>query len=378
MNAIPEPLAASREVQLWVGPQHPGVPGNMAMQIWVEGDTINRGITHVGYLHRAFEKLIERRTFYQAFPVVCRICVPEPDTNEYLLAAAVEELAGISGDVPPRAQWIRTLVLEMSRLAALLMVVGGQAGGMGLGAAPQWMIALRDYVLDLFEELSGGRVYHMYIIYGGVRRDLPEGFAERVEAVLQKIEERLPMVDNLIFESAVFRKRAMGVGVIPKEWADETSLSGPVVRAMGIPRDVRKDYPYLVYPELDFEVVTTEGSDIYARALVRRREIDQAIDLIRQILSRMPKEGPILGKTGNPLRWQVPAGQTYVRAEATRGEYGYFIATDGSDKIRRFHVRGPSYVHGVSLLERILPGLNISDLYPLMNSLQVCPPEIER
>jgi NADH-quinone oxidoreductase subunit D len=125
-------------------------------------------------------------------------------------------------------------------------------------------------------------------------------------------------------------------------------------------------------------VVTTEGSDIYARALVRRREIDQAIDLIRQILSRMPKEGPILGKTGNPLRWQVPAGQTYVRAEATRGEYGYFIATDGSDKIRRFHVRGPSYVHGVSLLERILPGLNISDLYPLMNSLQVCPPEIER
>jgi NADH-quinone oxidoreductase subunit D len=378
MTATPEPLAASKEVQLWVGPQHPGVPGNMAMQIWVEGDTINRGITHVGYLHRAFEKLIERRTFYQAFPVVCRICVPEPDTNEYLLAAAVEELAGISGDVPPRAQWIRTLVLEMSRLAALLMVVGGQAGGMGLGAAPQWMIALRDYVLDLFEELSGGRVYHMYIIYGGVRRDLPGGFAERVEAVLQKIEERLPMVDNLIFESAVFRKRAMGVGVVPKEWADETTLSGPVVRAMGIPRDVRKDYPYLVYPELDFDVVTTEGSDIFARALVRRREIDQAIDLIRQILARMPKDGPFLGKAGNPLRWQVPAGQTYVRAEATRGEYGYFIATDGSDKIRRFHVRGPSYVHGVSLLERILPGLNISDLYPLMNSLQVCPPEIER
>lgn len=378
MNAIPESLAASREVQLWVGPQHPGVPGNMAMQIWVEGDTINRGITHVGYLHRAFEKLIERRTFYQAFPVVCRICVPEPDTNEYLLAAAVEELAGISGDVPQRAQWIRTLVLEMSRLAALLMVVGGQAGGMGLGAAPQWMIALRDYVLDLFEELSGGRIYHMYIIYGGVRRDLPEGFAARVEAVLQKIEERLPMVDNLIFESAVFRKRAMGVGVVPKEWADETTLSGPVVRAMGIARDVRKDYPYLVYPELDFEVVTTEGSDIYARALVRRREIDQAIDLIRQILARMPKSGSVLGRAGNPLRWQVEAGQTYVRAEATRGEYGYFIVTDGSDKIRRFHVRGPSYVHGVSLLERILPGLNISDLYPLMNSLQVCPPEIER
>ncbi len=378
MTAIPNTLPASKEVQLWVGPQHPGIPGNMAMQIWVEGDTIQRGITHVGYLHRAFEKLVERRTFYQTFPLVCRICVPEPDTNEYLLAAAVEELAGIAGDIPERAQWIRTLVLEMSRLGALLMVVGGQAGGMGLGATPQWMIALRDYVLDLFEELSGGRVYHMYIVYGGVRRDLPEGFAGRVEAVMQKIEERLPMIDNLIFESAVFRQRAMNVGVIPKEWADETTMSGPVVRAMGIPRDVRKDYPYLVYPELDFDVVTEEASDIYARVLVRRREIDQAISLIRQILKRMPKDGPIMTRTGNMLRWQVPAGQTYVRAEATRGEYGYYIVTDGSDKIRRFHVRGPSFVHGVSLLERMLPGLNIADLYPLMNSLQVCPPEIER
>ncbi len=368
----------TRAVQLWVGPQHPGIPGNMSMQMWVEGDTIQQGITHVGYLHRAFEKLVERRTFYQSFPLVCRICVPEPDTNEYLLAAAVEELAGIADKIPPRAQWIRTLVLEMSRLAALLMVVGGQAGGMGLGAAPQWMLALRDYVLDLFESLTGGRIYHMYIVYGGVRRDIPEGFARHVEEVLERIEERLPAIDNVVFENAVFRQRAMGVGVIPKEWADKTCLTGPVVRAMGLPRDIRKDYPYLVYPELDFEVVTENASDIYARAMVRRREIDQAIDLIRQIMARMPKDGEVLAKTGNWLRWTVPAGQTYVRAEATRGEYGYFIVTDGTDKIRRFHVRGPSYVHGVSLLERMLPGLNISDLYPLMGSLQVCPPEIER
>ena len=377
MNQIAnQPLSASKEVQLWVGPQHPGVPGNMAIQIWVEGDTITRGITHVGYLHRAFEKLMERRTWYQGFPVVCRICVPEPDTNELLLAMAAEELASI--EVPERAQWIRTLVMELSRLSVLLMVVGGQAGGMGLGAAPQWMMALRDYVLDLFEELSGGRIYHMYIIYGGVRRDLPEGFAGRVEAVIEKIEERLPAIDNVMFENAVFRQRAMGVGVIPKEWAEQTTMVGPVIRAMGIARDVRKDYPYLKYPELDFDVVTEQASDIYARVKVRRREIDQSIDLIRQILAKMPKEGEILAKTGNMLRWQVPEGQTYVRAESTRGEYGYFVASDGSDKPRRFHVRGPSYVHGVSLLERLMPGLNISDLYPLMVSLQVCPPEIER
>ena len=295
MNQIAnQPLSASKEVQLWVGPQHPGVPGNMAIQIWVEGDTITRGITHVGYLHRAFEKLMERRTWYQGFPVVCRICVPEPDTNELLLAMAAEELASI--EVPERAQWIRTLVMELSRLSVLLMVVGGQAGGMGLGAAPQWMMALRDYVLDLFEELSGGRVYHMYIIYGGVRRDLPEGFAGRVEAVLEKIEERLPAIDNVMFENAVFRQRSMGVGVIPKEWAEQTTMVGPVVRAMGLARDVRKDYPYLKYPELDFDVVTEQASDIYARVKVRRREIDQSVDLIRQILAKMPKDGEIAGQ----------------------------------------------------------------------------------
>lgn len=368
----------TKAVHLWVGPQHPGMTGNMAVEVWMEGDTILKGSTHVGYLHRGFEKLMERRTFYQAWTLVCRICVPEPDTGEYLVCAGLEELSGLAEEVPERAQWIRTLTMEMSRLAALLMVVGGAAGSMGLGPVPNWMLALRDYILDLFEELSGGRVYHMYVIFGGVRKDLPEGFEERVESVLQAIEERLPMVDALLFESAVFRERAMDVGVVPPEWVDEMGLTGPVVRAMGIPRDIRKDHPYLVYPELDFEVVTEEGSDIYARTLVRRREIEQAIGLIRQMLKRMPG-GPILPKkTPNMLKWKIPPGQTYVRAEASRGEYGYFLATDGSEKLRRVHVRGASYVHGVALLERMLPGTNIADLYPLMGSLQVCPPEIER
>ncbi len=366
-----------RRVQLWFGPQHPGITGNMSVQAWLEGDTLTQGITHVGYLHRGFEKLMERRKYIQSFPIVCRICVPEPDTNEYLLAAGLEELAGMDTEIPERGQWIRTLVLEMSRLQMNLMTLGGHIGSMGLGAAPNWLIALRDYILDRFEELTGGRVYHMYIVYGGVRRDLPEGFEERMEENLARIEEMLPLVDNIIFDSSVFRKRGMGVGVVPEEWVDEMGLSGPIVRAMGIPRDVRKDFPYAKYPELDFEVVTTTGSDIYARAWVRRQEIQQSIDLIRQILEKMP-EGPYCAKLPNMLTWTIPAGQTYVRAEATRGEMGYYTVTDGSDKVRRVHVRGPSYVHGVALLERMIPGTNIADLSPLMVSLQVCPPEIER
>ncbi len=367
-----------REVQIWFGPQHPGITGNMAVQTWLDGDTLTRGITHVGYLHRAFEKLMERRLYIQSFPIVCRICVPEPDTNEWLLAAALEELSGLAEEVPEKARWIRTLVLEMSRLGAMLMVLGGHPGSMGLGPAPQWMIALRDLVLDRFEELTGGRVYHMYIVYGGVRRDLPEGFAGRLEETLATIESKLPLIDDVIFGSAVFRKRSIGVGVVPEEWAFEMGVSGPVIRAMGIPKDVRKDEPYEKYGELDFEVVTEEGSDIFARAMIRRREIQQSIDLIRQILAKMPEEGPYCAKLPNMLEWTIPPGQTYVRAEASRGEMGYYVVTDGSKRVRRVHVRGPSYVHGVSLLERMIPGTNIADLAPLMVSLQVCPPEIER
>ncbi len=170
----------------------------------------------------------------------------------------------------------------------------------------------------------------------------------------------------------------MGVGVVPEEWVDELALSGPIVRAMGIARDTRIDYPYEKYGELDFEPVTTTGSDIYARAKMRRLEIAQSIDLIRQILAKMPSHGPYCAKLPNMMTWTIPPGQTYVRAESSRGEMGYYVVTDGSDKVRRVHVRGPSYVHGVTLLERLIPGTNIADLAPLMVSLQVCPPEIER
>jgi len=278
-----------REVQLWFGPQHPGITGNMSVQLWLEGDTIKRGITHVGYLHRGFEKLMERRTFIQSFPIVCRMCVAEPDTTEYLISSAIEELSGLDQDVPEKAQWLRTLVMEMSRLQVMLMVLGGQIGTMGMGTAPNWTYTLRDFLLDSFEELTGGRVYHMYITYGGVRRDLTPGFALRLEKTLDQIEERLPYLDDLILNSEVFRKRTQRVGVVPRVWAEELGITGPPLRAMGIASDTRRDYPYLKYPELDFDIVTAEGSDIYARTLVRRREIAQSVSIIRQILQRMPR-----------------------------------------------------------------------------------------
>lgn len=369
-------LDSQKFVKIWQGPQHPGVTGNMALEIVLSGDEVVDLKTHVGYLHRGFEKLMERRKYIQCFPIVCRICVPEPDFNEYLFAAAAEELAGV--EVPEQAVWLRTLTLEMTRLASFLMWIGGHAGAFGLGTIGQWAVTHRDYMLDLFEELSGGRIYHMYIIPGGVRDKVPKGFKDHVEIVLKKIESLLKDIEIVMFNNAVFKARAKGLGVISPEMIDQYGITGPIQRAAGIKRDIRKDTPYLAYGQLDFEIITGTASDAYERALVRYHEMWQAIDLIRQILKRMPEGDPYHTRLPNVLHWKIPAGQTYVRAESTRGEYGYYMVSDGTEFPRRVYVRGPSYTHAVAVLEKLAIGVNLADVAGLMTSLHTYPPEIER
>jgi NADH-quinone oxidoreductase subunit D len=330
----------------------------------------------VGYLHRGFEKLMEQRTFIQCFPIVCRICVPEPDFNEYCYAVAVEELAGV--EVPEKAHWIRALILEMGRINSYLMYLGGQAGAIGQGVIGQWTTYARDLMLDRFEEMTGARIYHMFIMPGGVRDQLPEGFAGRMEETLQEVERTLKDVWDVMFCNTVFKQRTVGVGVIDPVWLDEYGVTGPNARAAGVAKDVRRDAPYLVYDQLDFEPAIGQDSDIYTRADVRRRDVLVSVDLIRQILARMPKDGPVMAPMPSMLHWRIPRGETYVRGECSRGEYGYYLVTDGSGYPRRVNVRGPSYTHAMALLERMIVGLNISDVASLMVSLHTYPPEIER
>lgn len=369
-------LSSHKYVKLWHGPQHPGITGNMSLELTVCGDEVVDCTTHVGYLHRGFEKLMERRRYIQCFPLVCRICVPEPDTNEYCFAAAVEELAGIQ--IPERAKWLRTLTLEMSRITSYLMWLGGQAGSMGMGVIGQWMTYCRDIMLDRFEELSGGRIYHMYIIPGGVRHLMPDGFEKRLEETLSELEQYLKDVDTVLFNNAVFKKRLIGLGYVDPQTIDDFGATGPVARAAGKPYDIRKNQPYLIYPELDFELTGATESDAYARAAVRRKDISVSIDLIRQMLAKMPKEGPHMAKMPNVLHWEIPAGETYIRAECSRGEYGFYVVSDGSGYPRRVNVRGPSYTHAVALLQKLIINVSISDVAPLMVSLHTYPPEIER
>lgn len=369
-------LKSGKYVKIWQGPQHPGITGNMSIELLLEGDEIKLLKTHVGYLHRGFEKLMERRKFINCFPIVCRICVPEPDTNEYLFAAAVEELSGI--EIPERAKWIRALNLEMARLGATVMGLGGQAGSFGLGTIGQWAVAHRDFLLDSFEELTGGRIYHMYIVPGGVRYEIPEGFEGRLEKTLVKIEKLLSDIDKVMFHNAVFKSRAKGLGYIPKDWIEPFGINGTTARASGVNYDVRKDHPYLIYDQLDFDVITGTEGDVYERVLIRKEECHLSINLIRQILAKMPKHGPIRTFIPDIMHWKIPAGETYVRAESGRGEYGYYMVTDGSEYPQRVHVKGPSYTHAMSLLEKLAEGNTNADIFGLMVSLQTYPPEIER
>jgi NADH-quinone oxidoreductase subunit D len=194
-------LESHQFIKVWQGPNHPGITGNMSLELVIQGDEVMSCKTHVGYLHRGFEKLMERRRFIQCFPICVRVAVPEPDFNEYCLSATIEELSGI----------------QMSRLTSFLMWIGGQAGAFGLGIIGQWVNYARDLMLDRFEEISGGRIYHMHMTPGGVRGLNPEGFEERMEETLKTIESIMKDVNSTMFNNSIFKKRSVGLGIITPE-----------------------------------------------------------------------------------------------------------------------------------------------------------------
>jgi NADH-quinone oxidoreductase subunit D len=367
----------SNEYELFIGPNHPGIEGNYAFKLKLHGDEVLEGKADAGYLHRGFEKLMEGRLWIQNIALVPRICVPDPVPMEVVYSLAVEDLCGLQ--VPERAQWIRVMQLELSRIAAHLFTFGGHAATTGMYTTMYWGVADRDLVLDLFEELSGGRVYHIFNIPGGIRRDIPEGFLERVTNTLDYIESRLPDYDNLLFTNQVFVTRAKDIGTLDQEQALEMGVTGPNLRATGLAFDVRRDDPYLVYDQIDFEVPTEDAGDAWARAMVRRKELKESIRIVRQVVERLPDiKGPVRCPIPNPLAWKVPAGETYARVESSKGELAYYVVSNGSDKPYRVHVRGPSSMHAVQVLENLAVGARIEDVAQIMFSLDACPPEVDR
>jgi NADH-quinone oxidoreductase subunit D len=376
-NYRPVKHPPSVEYELYFGPNHPGIEGNYALKCRLKGDEVQSLQADAGYLHRGFEKLMEERLWIQNVALVPRICVPDPVPMEETYARAVETLGGL--EVPERAQWIRVMVLEMSRIAAHLFYFGGHAATVGMYSNMFWGVADRDHLLDRFEELTGARIYHMYITPGGVRRDIPEGFLARLGETLDYLERRLPEFDDLFFANAVLVNRATGTGRLTQEQALAWGVTGPNLRATGLPFDVRRDDPYLVYDQLEFDIPTASAGDALARTMVRRAEMIQSVRILRQVIPRLPQvPGPIRCPLPNPLAWNIPPGDAYVRTESSKGELAYYAVSNGKDKPWRIHVRGPSSMHAVQVLERLGRGARIEDIAQIMFSLDACPPEVDR
>lgn len=376
-NYRPVEHPASHEYELYFGPNHPGIEGNYALRVRLMGDEVQDAVADGGYLHRGFEKLMEERLWIQNVALVPRICVPDPVHMEETYSQAVERLGGL--EVPERAQWIRVMMLEMSRICAHLFTFGGNSATIGLYTNMFWGVSTRDLFLDLFEEITGARVYHMYITPGGVRRDLPEGILDKLSDLLDLVERRTPEFDDLFFDNVVVINRATGCGTLSQEDALAWGVTGPNLRACGLPFDVRRDDPYLTYEQIEFDVPSESGGDALARMRVRRAEVVQSIRILRQVIDKLRTvEGPIRCPLPNPLAWNVPLGDAYARVESSKGELAFFVVSNGGDKPWRVHVRGPSQMHAVQVLENMLKGARLEDIAQIMFSLDACPPEVDR
>jgi len=367
-----------KEMKLFLGPQHPGMHGNAAVHMYVEGDMIVKAFMLPGMLHRGFEKGMERHTWVNNIGLIPRVCVVEPDINEMAFAQGVEMLLGM--EVPERAHYIRMIILEFARLSIHLMAYGGLGSPTGLYTLMYHAHTDRNTILNIFEKITGHRVYHMYIVPGGVRKDLPVGIEEDIHAFLDDLESRYEEYRDLGINNPTILARITNTIPLPKEVVWELGVTGIGMRsAVNKPYDLRKVVPYARYDKIDFEVPVADFSDAKSRVDCKLQEIVQSISIIRQCLAKMPK-GEVklpLGR-GQSMRWKVPKGQVYSVIESSRGEFGYYMVSDGGLMPYRVGVRGASYPQGLLGIEKYLPGTRIDDAPLWVDTMGVCSPEIDR
>jgi len=357
---------------LYFGPVHPG-SGNFGVKLTVEGERIVAARSDPGYLHRGFEKLMEYRTPIQNAVLSDRLCILESLNWNLVHAEAVDRLCGT--EVPERAQCIRVIMAEFSRIQSHIIWYGVLSKGLGFDTGFKVAFGYRDYVLDLFEFVTGGRVYPAgYICPGGVRRDFPEGTRRRIEDLLVTMEKMTRGFEA--YDSNTIAARCRGIGVLALDDALRLGATGPVLRACGLAADVRRDAPYEIYGELDFEVPVREEGDAFARSIIRKREIEESIKIIRQALARLPAETlpPVKPKVAG----KIPEGEVYVRNEIARGEAAVYMRSTGEAEPYRCKIRGPDLLHMIPVLEHLLVGAEVADVPAIYWSLNICPADMDR
>ena len=387
--------AEERTIELLIGPQHPA-SGHMRLVARVDGDVVVELRPDIGYVHRTVEKLAEVKTYLQVVPLVERPALADTANHNLGYVLAVERLLGV--EAPPRAQYLRTVLAEISRIHSHLYGLGILGIMLGSSTAFMWCFNDREPLIDLAQELTGARLTYSYMIPGGVRRDLPPGFAERAEKVFRYLERRLEDYERLYFRNPVVRARTEGVGVLTREDAVRLGVVGPNLRASGVAYDVREADPYEAYPDLDFHVVTREEGDCAARMWVRVDEIRESMRLVREALSKIP-DGPILHERFSkaiPPKWRewmeekrrvkipaamvslrIPPGEALSRVEAARGELTFYLVSDGSPNPYRMRMVTPSF-RNVVLFRHLIRDCRVADIPAIYGSLDYFPPEADR
>ncbi len=389
-----------------MGPQHPSTHGVLRMVLTLNGETVVDNQPVVGYLHTGIEKNCEYRPWVQGVTFVTRMDYLSTLFNELAYCMAVERLLGIEGDVPERAQAIRVIMTELNRISSHMVWLA--TSGMELGAISVMLYGFREreYLLDIFEHVTGLRMNHAYIRPGGVSMDVPPDFAERVRVVLGEMPRRMHDFENLLQDNPIWIERNRGIGVLTAEQCLDLGATGPILRAAGVPLDLRKSEPYCGIDQYDFDVPTADGCDAYGRYLVRMEEVRQSLRIVEQALEALPG-GPVMvadKKIGWPAQlglgpdglgnsteyigkimgqsmealihhfklvtegFTVPAGQVYCAVESARGELGYHVTSNGTNKPYRVRVRDPSYLH-IGALPTITRGLLVADVIAALASV---------
>jgi len=373
-------MIRTEEFYLNIGPHHPSTHGVLRVLLKLDGEKIVEAIPDIGYLHRNFEKIVESRTYTQVIPFTDRLDYTNSMGNNLAYCMTVEKLIGIT--VPKRAEYIRVIMAELNRIASHLISIAGCGMDVGAFSIMLYCFREREKILDLFEMVCGARLTYNYIRIGGVSQDLPDGFIEKVNAFCEYFKPKIDEYENFFLNNYIYLNRAKGVGILTKEDALNYGASGPVLRGSGIKRDLRKDEPYSVYEEFEFEIPVGENGDSWDRVKVRMEEMRQSVRIIEQAVQRL-KRGDTELREGNYINPGVPrlikpeAGEIYHHIESPRGELGMYIVSDGSFKPYRLKVRSPAFSN-LSTLPVLLRGVQIADLVVIIGSLDPCFGEVDR
>jgi membrane-bound hydrogenase subunit alpha len=351
-------------VTIPIGPQHPLLKEPLSFNITLEGENVIDSVLRLGYVHRGIEKLAQSRSYVQNITLFERVCGICSHIHTTAYCQAVEGLLGL--DVPRRGVYIRMLLCELERIHSHLLWLGVLAKNIGLNTVFMYAWRDREIVLDLMEEISGGRVSHAINTIGGVRKDLDQDQMEKMISSLTVLSGRVKDLLRIVDNDRSFKARTRGIGFLSEEDVRRFCVVGPVARASGVGIDLRKDAPYALYDELSFNVVTMNEGDVWARAMVRLYETNEAIRLCVQMIEKLPS-----GDIAVTMKRKVPAGEFISRSEAPRGEVVYFVKSDGSQTPARVKVRTPTLTALITLPQQ-LRGLQMADVSAVVAGVDLC------